>query len=65
MQEFHGRLAALENRICSICLERNDFSTTNHAGACSRCHNDSLQPKLYSNANNMDPGQVPPELSVS
>ena len=29
---------------------------------CTRCHNDSKQPKLYSLENNMDPGVVPIEL---
>ena len=64
-QEFHGKLATLQSQLCSICLERHDFSTNDHAGACNRCHNDSLLPKLYSAADNMDPGPVPPELTVT
>jgi len=52
-EEFHGVLVTLENRVCSVCLERYYFSTTNHGGICTRCHNDTLIPKLYSDANNM------------
>ena len=32
---------------------------------CVRCYRDSHIPKLYSSANNMHPGLVPPELQVS
>jgi len=44
-QEFHGKLATLDKRVCSVCLERYDFSATNHPDECSRCHNDSFLPK--------------------
>ena len=35
------------------------------AGVCIHCRNDTEVPGLYSPANNMDPGRVPPELCVS
>lgn len=65
MRQFHGRLATLERQSCSICLEHFTFKTMNEAGACNRCHTDRIVPKLYSAANNMDPGPVTAELTVS
>ena len=38
---------------------------TGHGTECSRCGRDKRIPKLYSPANNMDPGPVPPQLQVT
>ena len=35
---------------------------TSGDSVCSRCSRDKQEPKLYSAANNMDPGSVPPAL---
>jgi len=65
MQQFHRQLTALQNTQCSICLEKFPSITTNEAGVCNRCQADNEVPRLYSAANNMNPGPVPPELCVS
>ena len=54
----------------SVCLETfpglNMKSVATDADReCVRCYRDSHIPKLYSSANNMHPGLVPPELQVS
>lgn len=62
---FHEHLAALENTLCSVCLECFPSIKTNEAAVCKRCQGDNELPILYSAANNMDPGPIPPELCVS
>ena len=37
----------------------------NDSGSCKRCDNDKYILKLFSAGNNMDPGSVPLELTVS
>ena len=34
---FHEDLAALENTLCSVCLELFPSIITNEAGVCKRC----------------------------
>ena len=41
------------------------FLKTNDGGVCTRCRADSRTLKIYSAGNNMVPGPVPSELSVS
>ena len=65
MQQFHANMAAIQNVLCNICWECFPSISSDIPGLCNRCRADSDVPKLYSAANNMDPGQVPPELSVS
>ena len=65
IREFHAELASLDTVRCSICLEKFPSISLNDTSTCRRCHNDSHVPKLFSAANNMDPGSVPPELIVS
>ena len=63
--EFHNSLMSLTSVKCSICLEKFPTVKVDTAGTCTRCHADKHSPKLYSVQNNMDPGPVPPELTVS
>ena len=56
MRKFHAHLAALES---FPGLQLRSQSTE-----CLRCSRDKHTPKLYSIANNMDPGLVPPQLQV-
>ena len=63
--EFHAELASLDPVRCSTCYEKFPTVSVNDARTCTRCHNDNHIPKLFSAANNLDPGSVPPELTVS
>ena len=65
MKEFHEDIGSLEAVRCIICQENFPNLKTNEIGHCTRCHRDTKIPKLYSSENNMHPGPVPPELSVS
>ena len=65
IKEFHRKLFAIEAVLCCVCLERFPTIETDDGGVCTRCRADSKTPKIYSAGNNMDPGPVPPELSVS
>ena len=65
MRNFHTKLVLLEFYKCSSCLEHfpNLAMSTNRT-ECARCVRDKHIPKLYSAANNMSPGPVPPQLQV-
>ena len=65
MRDFHNDIAALQSVKCLICFEQFPSISVNEIGNCKSCHNDKHIPKLFSAANNMDPGIVPPELMVS
>ena len=65
MCEFHNSLFSLESSSCSVCIERFPSKSVDVMNVCRRCTNDKHIPKLYSADNNMDPGPVPPELTVS
>ena len=65
IKQFNRDLTALDNVLCSECLERFPSIQTDAAGICNHCNNDKEVLKLYSAANNMDPGPVPPELCAS
>jgi len=62
---FYDDLASLQQRKCVMCNERFPSICLNDTNCCTRCHNDTHVPKLFSASNNMDPGSVPPELTVS
>ena len=62
---FYDDLASLQQLKCLLCNERFPSICLNEANCCTRCHNDTHVPKLFSAANNMDPGSVPPQLTVS
>ena len=65
MSQFYNHLNGLSMMKCSVCSERFPNVEVNAAGSCKRCATDKHVPKLYSALNNMDPGTVPVELSVS
>ena len=65
MTQFHDELAGLQLQKCSICLERFPNISINNNHNCKRCDNDNSIPKLFSAGNNMDPGSIPLELTVS
>ena len=66
VQEFHRTLATLQNVSCNVCLEQFPCFMTNTTATeiCRRCDLDTQIPKMFSAENNMNPGPVPPELSV-
>ena len=65
MLNFHCKLSALEFHSCTSRLERfPNLTMAARSMECSRCSRDTRIPKLYSPANNMDPGPVPPQLQV-
>lgn len=66
MAKFHKELSSLQTSRCSTCLENfPGVKMKSNSSECVRCHLDSHIPKLYSSANNMHPGVVPPHLQVS
>ena len=70
MKNFHLHLAGLQVSKCFTCLEKfPGLKMRTTAGAdfreCLRCSQDKRTPKLYSAANNMDPGPVPIQLQVN
>ncbi len=65
MLKFHEHMASLNVSRCTTCLERfPGIQLGSQSSECLRCIRDKHTPKLYSSANNMDPGIVPPELQV-
>ena len=66
MSSFHSKLMLLEFHYCSTCLECfPNLSMAAGCTECRHCNQDRHIPKLYSTANNMNPGIVPPQLQVS
>ena len=66
MKRFHECFTSLSPQKCFTCSEcfpglQLRTSTTE----CMRCSRDKHIPKVYSSANNMDPGQLPSQLQVS
>ena len=65
MCKFHAHLAALESPRCTTCSEAfPGLQLRSLSTECLCCSRDKHTPKLYSIANNMDPGLVPPQLQV-
>ena len=64
MSKFHADMASIEVFRCMTCSEAFPGLRL-HSRECQRCSRDKHIPKLYSSANNMDPGPVPPQLQVS
>ena len=55
---FHSELASLEFHSCTVCLEHSlNLVMSANSTMCTHCNRDN---RLYSAANNMDPGPVPP-----
>ena len=65
MKQFHDDLTGLQLQKCSICLEQFPCMSISDSGSCKHCDNYNNVPKLFSAGNNMDPGSVPLELTVS
>ena len=71
MRQFHSRLKSVCVPTCVTCLESfpgmnvRTVSVSSDDTECLRCARDKHTPKIYSSANNMDPGSVPSELMVS
>ena len=60
LTEFHTKMSSLSFTHCICCNESfPSIKLTSSASVCSRCSRDKQEPKLYSAANNMDPGSVP------
>ncbi len=65
MLKFHEHMASLAVLRCTTCLEQfSGLQLCSQSTECLRCSRDKHTPKLYSSANNMHPGSVPPELQV-
>lgn len=65
MVKFHSALAELALNTCSLCSESfPNLTMAPHSTECSRCSRCKLIPRLYSPANNMDPGPLPAQLQV-
>jgi len=65
IKEFYTKLYTIEPHECSICKERFLTIRSDRNGICVRCQADTKIPRLYSAENNMDPGQLPPQITVS
>ena len=71
MKTFHSRLGSLQVTKCVTCLERfpglnvTVVAPDSNDAECVCCRRDKHIPKVYSSANNMNPGAVPPELLVA
>ena len=64
MTTFHKEIATLSSPTCNTCMEAFPGLKVNSRSECVRCSRDKHTPKLYSMANNMNPGPVPSELQV-
>ena len=65
MHKFHAHFATLDVSMCTTCLESFPGLQLHLGSAeCLHCSRDKPIPKLYSSANNMDPGPIPSELQV-
>ena len=63
---FHAHFSALMSPTCSTCLESfPGLQLSPSSTKCVHCSKDFRIPKLYSSANNMDPGTSPSQLQVS
>ena len=66
MRRFHSHIASLTSPKCSTCLESfPGLQLPPPSNECARCIRDKHIPKMYSSANNMDPGSLPTQLQVS
>ena len=63
--KFHGQIASLSFLQCTTCSEKfPGFRLGRGSTECMHCSQDKHIPKLYSPANNMDPGAIPPQQPV-
>ena len=68
LARFHANLVSLQFRTCLTCAERfpnlNVVAVSEGITECRRCNQDKRVPKLFSTANNMNPGPLPSQLQV-
>ena len=65
MRRFHTHLTTLDMPTCSTCCERfPGIRLASGSTECARCHKDQHVPKVFSAANQMDPGPIPSQLQV-
>ena len=66
IRKFHANVAALDAPTCFTCSERfPGLYFHSESNECLCCSRDNHIPKLYSSANNINPGPIPPQLQVS
>ena len=63
IRNFELKQMSLKFKFCSVCKERRLDMNVNSDQICKRCKSDKNQIKLFSPENNMDPKQLPTELS--
>ena len=60
MLRFHAHMASLNSPQCATCSERfPGLQLCSLSTECVHCSYDKHSPKVYSAANNMDPGPIP------
>ena len=65
MLKFHVHMASLNSPQCATCSERFPcLRLCSISTECVRCSHDKHSPKVYSAANSMDPGPIPPQLQI-
>ena len=65
MLTFHEHIASLSHSECTTCHECFcGLRLRRQSSECICCSKDQHIPKLFSSANNMDPGPIPPQLQV-
>ena len=62
IRTFHANMTTCSFSDCVTCNESFPSMNASQRTECTRCTRDKKEPKLYSTANGMDPGLVPPEL---
>jgi len=62
MTKFYDDYNIIIHVLCVKSMQFPFITVTNNI--CTKCNRDSHTPKLYSAANNMDPGTLPTELMV-
>jgi len=65
MSEFHEHMDSLHCMKCEVCQERFPNLQVNGQQRCKQYASDKHEPQLFSTQNNMNPGVLPPELTVS
>ena len=65
MTEFHEHMDSLQPTKCEVCQKRFPNLRVDSQQTCKRCASEKHEPKLFSTLNNMNPGRLPPELTVS
>ena len=65
MLKFHAQIASLSCPQCVTCSEGfPGLHLAPHSAECMHCSHDKHVTKLYSSANDLDPGPSPPQLQV-